>query len=151
MSFKEKTNRIRNWCKKHEKCIVTVIGVAGGVAACYSMKKTIDIAKIARANSIERNNEAFREFEQAMFVNGIRKQFLGCEGDEHVSIVTDSVDTLKGVCGEGGLCGLRNGEKILVMAQGVAVEHGNDVLETVKDAYSGINDLEIWVGGTVKE
>lgn len=152
MSFKEKTGRIRNWCREHKTdIIITAAGIAGGAVVCYGVKKTVDITKVALENSRQRNEEAFRDFEVGMFVNGIRKQFLGCGGDEFVDNVTESVEPLKSICGERGLCGLRNGENVLVMAQGVAAENSDKVVGVVKDAFSGIDNLEIWVAGTVKE
>lgn len=152
MRFKEKVASIRDWCKEHKTgIIVTVVGVAGGVATYYGVQKTIDVVKLAKENAAKRNDDEFREFEMTMFINGIRKQFLGCEGDEQVSDITNSVDALKSICSEGGLCGLRNGENILVMTQDVAAEHGNAVLEAVRNAYSDIDDLQIWVSGTIKE
>jgi nucleoside-diphosphate-sugar epimerase len=58
MSFKEKTGRIRNWCREHKTdIIITAAGIAGGAVVCYGVKKTVDITKVALENSRQRNEK----------------------------------------------------------------------------------------------
>lgn len=152
MSFKEKTIRVLDWCKEHkEEIIITTVGVVGLGAVCYGTKKTVEILRSMQEKSREQYDQALEEFEVGMFINGIRKQFLDAKDNEEIPTITDSIGQLRNVVGEDGLCALRNGNKILVMTHGVSPEHGNDVINAVKDTFSEIDDLEIWVGGTVKE
>lgn len=153
MSFKEKAVRIKEWCKNHKKeIIITATGVVGFGAVCYGAKRTFDIMKVAKEGSLEQYDQLVGEFEVAMFANGVRKQFLNAGADDYVSDVGDSIGKLKDIVQkEDAVSALRHNENILCMAQGVAADRGSDVIEAVKDSFPGIDDLEIWVGGTVKE
>lgn len=153
MSLKDKAIRIKDWCKDHKKeIIIATISVAGCGAVCYGTKKTIGLLKASKEQSLEQYNQAVEAFEVGMFVNGARKQFLDAGADDCVSDIKDSVVKLKNIVqGEDALSAVRFNDKILVITQGVAADHGGDVVDIVKDAFPGIDDLEIWVGGTIEE
>lgn len=157
MSFKEQMGRLKKWCGEYKtEIIITVVGAAGCGALCYGAKKLNDYVNARMEISLDalHDREAADNFEFDMFANGVRKQFLDAGYGDTVDIITESgaVDRLRSVIqDENCLCALKHGNKVLVMAQEVPAGRAMEVVSCALDDFSRIDDLEIWIGGTIKE
>lgn len=157
MSFKEQMRCLKKWCIEHKtEIIITVVGAAGCGALCYGAKKLNDYVNAQMEISLDalHDREAADNFEFDMFANGIRKQFLDAGYEDNVDIITESgaMDRLRSVIqDEKRLGALKHGNKVLVMAQEVPAGRAMEVVSCALDDFSGIDDLEIWIGGTIKE
>lgn len=153
MKLKERISRIKDWCIEHKATIVfAAVSVAGCGVLCYGVKKINDISNAHIKELGEEAASVFEDLEGDMFVNGVKKQFLnGAEG-YNIAEITDDVRITKSIVQDSNcLCALRNADKVLIMAQDVPATRGIEIMEAVRNDLPGIDDLEIWIGGTIKE
>ncbi len=153
MTFKERVGRIKDWCIEHKvEIAVATVGVVGCGAMCYGVKKWNDISNAQIEELREACDFTIEDLEVGMFANGVRKQFLNAGDGDTVTDITETLQIMKSIVpGEDKLCALQNGKKVLVMAQDIPVARGIEAIKAVQDEIPGIDDLEIWIGGTIKE
>lgn len=153
MKIKERVSRIKDWCIEHKmEIVVATIGIVGCGTMCYGIKKWNDITNAHIEELREACDLTIEDFEVGMFANGIRKQFLDVGEGDTVTDITETLQIMKNIVPDDDkLCALQNGKRVLVMIQDIPITRGVETIKAVQDEIPGIDDLEIWIGGTLKK